>query len=403
MKESPDMSEVHHSPVSEAQRRTVLKRTGGIVLLVLILLGVGAAVRIAMRTTQAHQLDANVRNTAKQYVTVIRAKSTSGTKHIELPGTLQGFIESPIYARSNGYLLHWYKDIGSRVKKGDLLADIDTPEVDKQLSQATANSRQIAANLALAKTSMDRWEQMRQRDVVSQQELDERRSAYTQLEASLAASDAEVKRLQNLVSFKQVLAPFDGLVTRRNVDVGDLIVPGDGNSSKALFVMSQTTPLRIYINVPQSYANTVKVGQSVAISQPELQEKIFHGKIERSAGAIDTSTRTMQIEVLLPNADNQLLPGAYVKVDLPIGDAKTLTIPSNALLFRSEGPRVAVVSQENKVHLSKISIGQDFGNTLEILQGINPDDRIILNPPDSLAEGDPVVAIDKKDQETPAK
>jgi len=389
------MSDTNHPAAAEPQRRRLLVRAGVIVLIVLVLLAIGAVRTVLIRGAQSRQLETASATLAKQYVTTIRATPSANGRHLDLPGTLQGFIESPIYARSNGYLLHWYKDIGSKVNKGDLLADIDTPEIDQQLAQAIATRRQVAANLGLAKSSMERWEQMRQRDVVSQQELDERKSAFAQVQANLAAADADVQRLQNLVGFKQIIAPFSGTITRRNLDIGDLVTPGNGDSSHALFVLSQTDPLKAYVYVPQSYAEGVKVGQPVEISQSEMPGQVFHGKIERTAGAIDQATRTLQIEIILPNPNGRLMPGAYVKVSLPTGAGQTLTIPSNAVLFRGEGPRVAIVEDGGKVRLQAVTIGQDFGNTLEVLEGIHATDRLVLNPADSLVDGQVVVATDK--------
>ncbi|OIQ79615.1 antibiotic efflux pump periplasmic linker protein ArpA precursor [mine drainage metagenome] len=394
MKEHIDMNESHPAPVAQSQHRRTLRRGGIAVVIVLLALGMAAGRILWIRHDRAHQLETSTPSLARQYVVTIFPQPNKDNNRIELPGTLQGFIESPIYARSNGYLVRWYKDIGSQVKKGEVLAEIDTPEVDQQLTQAIATRRQMAATLDLTKISMDRWEQMHQRDVVSQQELDERRSAYAQTEASLNAADAEVRRLQDLESFKRVVAPFSGIVTRRNVDIGDLVSPGNGSSAHALFLMSQADPLRVYVYVPQSYAGWMKPGQKVEIRQSEMPGQVFSGRIERTAGAIDTSTRTLQVEIHLPNPEG-LLPGSYVKVSLTAGATKALTIPSNALLFRPEGPRVAIIGQNGSVRLQAVSIGQDFGTKVEILEGIRETDRLILNPSDALADGDVVTAKDQ--------
>lgn len=386
------MSDLQTTSVSPSHRSRLVARAGLIALIVLVLLAIGATRTVLIRNAQSRQLEEAAKSQGKLYVTTIRAELSKDGRKTVLPGTLQGFIESPIYARSNGYLLRWNKDIGSRVKKGEVLAEIDTPEVDQQLAQAIAARRQTAASLELTKSSVDRWEQMRQRDVVSQQELDERKSAFAQAQANLAAADADVARLQNLTAFKRIVAPFSGLVTQRNVDVGDLITAGN---AKPLFVLSQTDPLKVYIYVPQTYASQVKVGQAVEITQSETPGQVLHGKIARTAGAIDTATRTLQVEVDLPNADGALLPGAYVQVALPAGAAKTLTVPVNALLFRAEGPRAAVVGADNKVKMQEVKIGQDFGSTLEIISGLQAGDRLIINPADSLVDGVEVVATDK--------
>ena len=242
---------------------------------------------------------------------------------------------------------------------------------------------------------MARWEGLRKKDVVSQQDLDERRGALAQATANLAAADANVQRLRQTEGFKRVLAPFAGVVTRRNVDVGDLIDAGAGNGGRALFQLAQTDPLRVYVNVPQAYAQLVKEGQPVVVTQSELRGQSFKGQVARTSGAIDATTRMMQVEVALPNRDGVLLPGAYVQVSLPLTPSRALTIPANALLFRAEGTRVAVVDAEGKVRLRSVSLGRNYGETVEVIDGITAADRLVHNPSDSLAEGD-VVAVAKE-------
>ena len=280
----------------------------------------------------------------------------------------------------------WTKDIGSHVAKGEVLAVIESPEVDQQLSQAEAARQQAAASLALARSTVERWEALRRKDVVSQQELDERRSGATQAAANLAAADANVQRLRQLQGFTRVTAPFDGVITRRNVEVGDLV----DSSGKTLFVLTQMDPLRIYVNVPQSYAQLVRAGQKVVVTQAELRGRTFTGEVARSAGAIDPATRTMQVEINLPNKNAMLLPGAFVQVALPLPADASLVIPANALLFRKEGLSVAVVDGNGTVHLRPVQIGRNLGPTIEVLQGVSISDHLVLNPADSLAEGDHV-------------
>jgi RND family efflux transporter MFP subunit len=323
-------------------------------------------------------------------VRVAHPKALDTGPTLSLPGTLQGFVQAPIAARANGYLRHWYKDIGSRVQKGELLAEIETPEIDQQLSQAIATRAQAASSLDLAQSTQERWEALRKKDAVSQQELDEKRSANVQARANVAAADANVERLRQMEGFKRVVAPFAGIITKRNVDVGDLIDAGGGAGTRALFVLSQTDPLRVYVSVPQSYAQLIKVGQKVAITQTELPGQRFDGAIVRTAGSIDTTTRTMQVEINLPNRSGTLLPGAFVQVALPLPASKSLVIPANALLFRKDGLSVAVVDQHDTVHLRPVQIGRNLGPTIEVLDGVSPADRLVLNPPDSLAENDRV-------------
>lgn len=334
---------------------------------------------------------ANARN-AKQFVNVITPKKANGGGSMLLPGTLRGFVESPIYARATGYLLHWYVDIGARVKQGQLLADLDTPEIDQELAQAIAQRQQASASLALAKTTLERWTQLRQRDAVSQQELDDRQGAYNQGVANLAAADANVKRLQQLESFKRIVAPFDGVIAQRNVDIGDLITAGSA-TSRALFALAQSDPLRVYVQLPQAYSQSVKPGLPVEVTQAELPGRSFRGTVTHVSGAIDVPTRSLQIEVTLPNPRGELRPGAYVQVALPQAPRGHLLVPGNTLLFRAEGPRLAVVDRDGVVHLRAVAIAQDLGQALEIDSGIEPTDRIVVNPSDSIADGDRVDVV----------
>ncbi|MFJ3055191.1 efflux RND transporter periplasmic adaptor subunit [Herbaspirillum sp. NPDC087042] len=377
------------------QRQQMMKRARLVTLVVLVLLAAGAARTIVSRVANARELQAGTAERAKIFVRVTEARSSADGQTLALPGTLQGFVQSPISARSGGYLKRWYKDIGAEVKKGDLLAELDTPEIDQQLSQALAARQQAASSTDLAKSSMARWEALRKKDAVSQQELDERRSAYAQANSNLAAADANVERLRQVEGFKRIVAPFSGIITRRNVDVGDLIDPGAG---RALFVLSQTDPLRVYVNVPQSYANLVKPGQQVVVTQAELRGRKFDGKVARTAGSIDPATRSMQIEVSLPNADNALLPGAFVQVALPLKPSGALLVAADTLMFRRDGSLVAAVDAQNKVRLKPVKLGRNFGLTVEVLDGLKGDEKLILNPSDSLAEGDQVEPTqDKQD------
>ncbi|ADG17571.1 efflux RND transporter periplasmic adaptor subunit [Paraburkholderia atlantica] len=359
------------------------------ILIVFVLLAIGTLRTVIANVMQNREVTATAQQNATQYVNVVTPKQTDGGGGTLLPGTLRGYVESPIYARATGYLLHWYADIGARVKQGQLLAELDTPEIDQELAQALAQRQQINSSLALAKSSLERWQQLRQRDAVSQQELDERQSTYTQDLANLAAADANVKRLQQLESFKRIVAPFAGVVTQRNVDVGDLIDAGSG-TSRALFALAQSDPLRVYVQLPQAYAQNVAVGQKVVVTQAELPGQQFHGTITHMSGAIDVATRSLQIEVTLPNPDARLRPGAYVQVEVPAAAHERLTVPGNALLFRAEGPRLAVVDAKGNVSLHKVVIAVDLGQQLEIESGISPTDRIIINPSDSIADGDHV-------------
>jgi len=366
------------------------------VVIVLILLAIGALRTVVANVMQNRSVAQMTQQNAKQYVNVATPKPADGGSNTTvLPGTLRGYVESPIYARATGYLLHWYADIGAKVKEGQLLAELDTPEIDQELAQAVAQRDQIQSSLGLAKSSFERWQQLRQRDAVSQQELDERQSTYSQDVANLAAAEANVKRLRQLEGFKRITAPFAGVVTQRNVDVGDLIDAGSG-TSRALFALAQSDPLRVYVQLPQAYAQNIKVGEDVVVTQAELPGQQFNGRITNISGAIDVATRSLQVEVTLHNPDGKLRPGAYVQVSLPAAARAQLTVPGNALLFRAEGPRLAVVDNSGVVHLHKVVIAQDLGQTLEIESGIGPDDRVIINPSDSIAEGDHVEVTQAK-------
>jgi RND family efflux transporter MFP subunit len=375
-------------------RKRTLRRAGFLTVAVLVGLGLLAGRTVYSRISNARTLEAQVAERNKQYVRVTQPGSTPEAQKVVLPGTLQGYVQAPIAARASGYLKKWYRDIGSRVKQGELLAEIETPEIDQQLSQAIAAREQAASSLTLASSTRERWEALRKREAVSQQELDEKRSTDAQARANLAAADANVERLRQLKGFNRVTAPFAGVITKRNVDVGDLIDAG-GGAGRALFVMAQTDPLRVYVNVPQSYAHLVKPGQEVIVTQQEMRGQGFKGEIVRTAGAIDAQTRTMQVEVRLANKEGQLMPGAYVQVALPLAGTGTLTAPTNVLLFRGEGPRVAVVGADGKVELRSIKIGRNYGRVIELLEGVDASDKLILNPPDSLNDGDAVVVSQK--------
>ena len=376
-----------NAPAEHLQRRAVVRRARLITIVVLILLALGAGRTIFSRIANAKTLESGTESRAVQYVKTTTAKDNAASQTIVLPGTLQGQVQSPIAARASGYLKRWTKDIGSKVEKGELLAEIETPEIDQQLTQAVAAREQAAASLALAKSTQTRWEGLRQKDVVSQQELDERRSDATQAVANLAAADANVQRLRQTEGFKRVVAPFAGVITRRNVDTGDLIDAG-GGTGRTLFVLTQTDPLRVYVNVPQSYAQLIKPGQTVVVTQSELAGQRFTGQVARTGASLDAATRTMQVEIALPNHDGTLLPGAYVQVQLPLPAGAPMTIPANALLIRAEGIRVAVLDPQGVVKLRPVKIGRNLGETVEVLSGVQPNDVLVLNPSDSLADGD---------------
>jgi RND family efflux transporter MFP subunit len=372
-------------------------RIAGVALMLLLV--TAAAIGFAIRLGERRALGKETESLAVPNVIVIQPKAAPPQEEIVLPSSLEAFTESPIYARTNGYLAHWYKDIGSKVQKGTLLADIETPEIDQELMQARAARDQAEAQLRLAKTSADRWETLRKMDAVAQQETDERSSGYTQGQAALASATANVRRLEQLESFKHVYAPFAGTITKRNTDIGALINAGNSGMNQELFVVALVNPIRVYVDVPEIYAPSVRRGVNASIELPSLPGQRFTGSVARTADAIDPGTRTLRTEIDVPNADGKLLPGSYAQVHFGVHVATTrLSVPVNALLFRSEGPRAAVVGSDGKVHLKPVVIGRDYGTDVEILGGLETSESIVLNPSDSLEEGQPVHATKESGQ-----
>ena len=380
----------HHNETLQQPGRAS-RKAGLLIAVVILVLLLAGAVTIAGKFSEKKALAAETERLAVPSVSVVHPTLEQSHEELILPATVQAYKESPIYARTNGYLLHWYKDIGSRVKSGELLADIDTPEVDQELVQARATRQQIQAQLALAKSSAERWENLRKSDSVSQQEVDQQVSGYQQAQANLAAADANVRRLEQLESFKHIYAPFSGVLTKRNIDVGALINAGNGGSNRELFDVAQVDPLRVYVNVPQTYSLAIKIGLKAWLLQNEYSGEKFEGKVVRTADAIDPATRTLLTEIDVPNREGKILPGAYAQVHFAANiDGERLTVPINTLLFRPEGPRAAVVGSDNKVHLHTVAIGRDYGSSVEIVSGLEPNDQVIVNPADSLEDGQQV-------------
>jgi multidrug efflux system membrane fusion protein len=363
----------------------------GVLLLVLLIAG---GLTLLDHASHGRALAKETERETVPTVAVVYPQSEKPDEDLVLPGSLLAYEESPIYARTSGYLVRWYKDIGSRVTKGELLAKIDTPEVDQELNQTRAARQQIVAQMELAKISADRWQNLRKTDSVSAQEADQYDSGYKQSQANLAAADANVRRLEQLEGFKDVYAPFSGVLTKRNVDPGALINAGAGVAGRELFDLARVDPLRVYTSVPQAYAPFIKVGAKTAVTLQEFPGQKFVGQVVRTAEAIDPATRTLLTEVDVPNKDGRLLPGSFGEVHFAVGSGvNKVTIPVNAMLFRAEGPRVAVVGSGGKVQLRPINIGRDYGTTLEILGGVSPADQIVINPADSLEEGQQVNVV----------
>jgi RND family efflux transporter MFP subunit len=318
-------------------------------------------------------------------VAVTHPRRSGASRDVTLPGNVQPFVETPIYARTDGYLKRWNVDIGGRVTAGQLLATIETPEVDQQLRQAEAAQLQAEANLDLARTTAERYLNLLKSDGVSQQEVDQNESAYKARQADLNAAAANVARLKDMQSFQQITAPFAGIITARDVDIGALISSGN---AKELFRLAQIDVLRVYVNVPETYAGEIRVGMPADLHIAEFPNRTFPGKVAHTSGAIDTASRTLLVEVQVPNPKGELLPGSYAEVDFHLNAGNPpLMVPSNTLVFRSSGPQVVVVDNAGKAHLRNVTIGRDLGTSLEILSGLGPNDSIIVNPPDSISEG----------------
>jgi RND family efflux transporter MFP subunit len=325
-------------------------------------------------------------NSAIPSVNVVLPKGGAEAEGVELPGNTEAFTDTPIYARTSGYIKHWYVDIGARVKQGQLLAVVETPELDQQLQQAEAQLKNAEANLQIADITATRWQNLLKTDSVSHQEADQAVSDLHSKEALVESNKANVDRLEQLQSFERIVAPVDGVITARNTDVGALI-QADTTAPKELFHLSAIQKLRIYVPVPEVYAPSVKTGDKAAVTLDAFPGQAFTGTLVRNANAIDSASRTLNVEVDVDNSSGQLMPGAYAFVHFKLPAKRgAVTIPSNALLFRSEGLRVGVV-RNSHVALLPITIGQDYGDSVEVVSGLTARDSVIVNPSDSLANG----------------
>src|SRR5712671_3977509 len=324
-------------------------------------------------------------------VNVVSPQQTAPSHELVLPGNVEPYMTAPIYSRTSGYVKKWYVDIGARVKKGQLLAEIDTPEVDQQLQQSRSNLATAEANLRLAEITKNRYQELLKTNAVSQQDFDNASGAYNANNSIVQANQANVKQLETLQSFERIYAPFEGIVTVRNVDVGDLINSGSAPGTRTdLFHIAQPGKLRVYVYVPQEYSQAAAPGLTAELTLDEFPGRRFQGKLVRTANAINNATRTLQAEVDVDNPTGKLLSGSYAEVHLKLpGLASTQLLPVDTLLFRSEGLQVAVV-KDSKVVLTQVTPGHDFGNQIEILAGLNGDESVIQNPPDSILTGQQV-------------
>ncbi|HZO22566.1 MAG TPA: efflux RND transporter periplasmic adaptor subunit [Steroidobacteraceae bacterium] len=364
-----------------------VKRYAWIALVVAVLLAIwGVASRVHSRSSLGKQ-------TANEAVPVVISSHPEGSpasEELVLPGNVQAFIEAPIYARTSGYLRVWYTDIGTPVSKGQLLAEIDTPEVDQQLRQSRADLATARANAQLAQSTNTRWQGLLANHAVSQQDADTRAADAAATRASAASAEANEARLEQLETFKRVVAPFDGVVTGRNTDIGALINAGQSSGSW-LFRVADTKKLRIYVDVPESYAARMTVGLQAQLHFNEHPGEDYPATLVRTAQALDPTLRTLQVELQVDNSEGELFPGAYAEVHFKLpGSSSTVRVPATALVFRAQGLQVATVTDGNHVHMKGILQGRDFGTSVEVLSGLTANDEIIVNPPDSLSEGSTV-------------
>jgi RND family efflux transporter MFP subunit len=359
-------------------------------LFVAVLVGVAVFFGIHSRSAAERKLQQATESAAIPTVNIVHPIVGSKAQEVVLPGNTQAFIDTSIYARTNGYLKQWFVDIGAQVRQGQLLAIIDAPELDQQLQQAEADLKSAQANQQLAQTTNVRWQALVAKHAVSVQEADQMASDLAAKQAATAAAEANVRRLQQLQSYERVTAPFDGVITARSTDVGSLIDAGSSAEPHELFHLDQVSKLRIFVSVPELYADAIRDGEQVDITQDADPGRILKGTVTRNSNAISETSRTLNVEVDVDNSHGELLPGAYVFVHMKLPSGlNAVTIPSNTLIFRAQGLQVGVV-RNGRVELVPITIGHDFGSTVEVTSGITPQDQVILDPSDSLISGIPV-------------
>jgi RND family efflux transporter MFP subunit len=389
MNPTDELQVANHASVSNASspKRPATRPLVILIAVLVLLAAFGVFHGIHSRVEAEATLHQVARASAIPVVQVVHPRIGTDGEEIELPGNAKAFDDTPIYARTSGYVEHWYVDIGAHVRQGQLLAVIQTPELDQQLEQARAELKTAQANLEIAQITATRWQNLLKTNSVSQQETDQAVSDLSAKRALVDSNRANVDRLEQLQAFERVTTPFDGVITARNTDVGALIQAGDNSTPKELFHLASIRKLRVYIPVPEVYAPYVKNGASVKVTLDAFPNKEFTGTVVRNSDAIDLNSRTLNVEVDVENPAGQLFPGAYAFVHLNVPASRgSVTIPSNALLFRSEGLRAGVV-RNGHVALTAITIGQDYGSAVEVLSGLTLNDAVIVNPSDSLADG----------------
>ncbi len=365
---------------------------GRFALIVLVILVIALIIGFLPRIKARRELANETRELAVPNVEIVLPVPGKTVGGIALPAEIRAYVEAPIYARAGGYLKRWLVDIGARVEAGQLLAEIETPELDQQLAQAQAEFAQANASLALSKTTAERWAELLKTASVSDQETAEKQADYALKKANVDAAQANVRRLEQMKSFASVTAPFAGTITARQTDVGQLITAGGG---RELFHLAQTDPLRIYVRVPQSLSRSVKPGQKADLVINELPGKKFGAKVVSTADAIEPDSRTLLVQLEVNNAAGEILAGSFAQVSFAeSAAAPILTLPGNALLYRSEGMQVGIVGDDNKVILHPVKLGRDYGQTIEVLDGVSASDRVIVNPADSLSAGTVVNVVE---------
>ena len=377
-----DLSPEHRSS-SESRAKRLMGFAVCVVVCLMLLIGYGLYLRNHDAAVLARETEAN----AVLQVRTIQPKLGSPSEELVLPGNVAAFNDTPIYARTDGYLKRWYVDIGTHVKTGQLLAVIESPEVDQQLRQARAQLTTAQADSRLAKTTAERWKNLRKTDSVSPQEAEEKAGNMESKAAAEEAAHANVRRLEQMQGFERIYAPFSGVITARNVDIGDLINAGSTGTARELFHLAAEQQVRIYFQVPQMNAHAATPGTAVELALPEEPGKMIPARITRTADAIDPTMRTLRVEVDLPNEDGKFSPGEYVQVHVKLlSPSNVLIVPVNSVIFRSEGASVAVVHGD-RVELRPITVGKDFGDSLEVTSGVSAEDRLVINPPDSILSG----------------
>jgi RND family efflux transporter MFP subunit len=357
-------------------------------LLAPIVLCLVGAVTLLLRAQESRKLAVATHALQAEPVSIIHPQSGAPNSDLALPSTIQAFSDSPIYARTNGYVAHWYADIGTHVRQGQLLAVIESPEVDQELSQARASLSQVQANLTLAGITAKRYQGLIGTNAVSQQDVDQNNQNLEAQKANLQAANANVSRLEQMQGFERVVAPFDGIITQRRTDIGDLVNAGNGGVTFELFRISKIDTVRIFVPVPETYSEQITNGLKATLELTALPGKQFQGSVVRSSHAIDAASHTLLTEIDVPNPSGQLMPGAYAEVHLRASaPVPSLIIPSGAVLYQAAGPQVAIVTDKQEIALRKVALGRDFGDTVEITRGISKSDAVVANPPDYLIDG----------------